>query len=181
MSVVDYDPRWPKAYESEIAEIRNVLGDVIVRAHHIGSTAVPGLPAKPLIDILLEVHDLALLDARDGAMRTIGYEPRGECGIPGRRYYRKGGDARTHHVHAFGAGDPHVAEHLAFRDYLCAHPGIAEDYARIKRAAATRHRNDPEGYAAYKRKFVADAVRAACLWAAGVDAEGPAALRVGKQ
>ncbi len=155
MTVVDYDPSWPAAYEAEIERLRVVLGDVIVRAHHIGSTAVPGLAAKPVIDVLLEVRDLASLDARDEAMREIGYEPRGEFGIPGRRYYPKGGDRRTHHVHAFAVGDPHIAEHLTFRDYLRDRPDAAAAYARVKRDAAGKHRHDPEGYVRHKEAFVA--------------------------
>jgi GrpB-like predicted nucleotidyltransferase (UPF0157 family) len=167
MSVVDYDPGWSGAYETEIARIRTVLGGEIVRAHHIGSTAVPGLAAKPVIDILLEVRDLVELDACDEAMQSIGYEPRGECGIPDRRYYRKGGDRRTHHVHAYPVGDPHIVEHLAFRDYLRVHRDVAADYARIKREAAASHRHDPDGYLAFKREFVVGIVTKALPWAAG--------------
>jgi len=155
MTVVDYDPSWPAAYEAEIERLRAVLGDVIVRAHHIGSTAVLGLAAKPVIDVLLEVRDLALLDAHDDVMREIGYEPRGEYGIRGRRYYPKGGDRRTHHVHAFAVGDPHIEEHLAFRDHLRERPDAAAAYVRVKREAAAKHRYDPEGYVRHKEEFVA--------------------------
>jgi GrpB-like predicted nucleotidyltransferase (UPF0157 family) len=165
MSVIEYDPTWPEAYESEIARIRTVLGDEMVRAHHIGSTAVPGLVAKPVIDILFEVWDLAQLDARDGGMRSIGYEPRGEFGIPGRRYYPKGGDERTHHVHAFAVGDPHIAEHLAFCDYLRTHPDVGADYARVKRQAAAMHRHDPDGYAAFKQQIVGGILSDGLAWA----------------
>ena len=165
MRVVDYDPSWPDAYEAEIARIRAILGGEIVRAHHIGSTAVPGLAAKPVIDILLEVEDVADLDVRDEAMRSIGYEPRGEFGIPGRRYYPKGGDGRTHHVHAFAVNDPHVTEHLAFRDYLRAHPEAASDYARVKRSAAAEHRRNPDGYVAFKQETVSRILSDALAWA----------------
>jgi GrpB-like predicted nucleotidyltransferase (UPF0157 family) len=165
MSVVDYDPTWPEAYGAEIARIRTVLGDQILHAHHIGSTAVPGLAAKPVIDILFEVRDLAQLDARDGEMRSIGYEPRGEFGVLGRRYYPKGGDERTHHVHAFAVGDPRIAEHLAFRDYLRVHPDTASDYARVKREAATNHRHDPDGYFAFKQETVSRILSDALVWA----------------
>ena len=151
MSVVDYDPRWPVAAADEIEQLRDVLGEILVRAHHIGSTSVPGLAAKPVIDLLLEVVSLSQLEAFDGAMRDLGYEPRGEFGIPRRRYYPKGGDRRTHHVHAFRIGDSHIGEHLAFRDYLRAHPEISTEYARVKRQAASRHRHDPEGYVSTAR------------------------------
>ena len=165
MSVIDYDPRWPAAAEAEAERLRSVLGDVLVRVHHIGSTAVPGLAAKPVIDLLLEVADLSELDALDEEMRSIGYRPSGEYGIPGRRYYPKGGDDRTHHAHAFVVGDRHIMEHLAFRDYLRTHPEARAEYSRVKREAASRHRNDPEGYVAHKRAFVARVVREACDWA----------------
>jgi len=165
MSVVDYDPAWPEAYEAEIARIRTVLGDEIVHAHHIGSTAVPGLAAKPVIDILLEVEDVGRLDVCDGGMSSIGYEPRGESGIPGRRYYPKGGDERTHHVHAFAVDDPHIAEHLAFRDYLRTHPDAASDYAHVKREAATKHSHDPDGYVAFKQRAVSRILSDALAWA----------------
>jgi GrpB-like predicted nucleotidyltransferase (UPF0157 family) len=164
MEVVDYSEQWPVQYTREDALLREILGEDILRVHHIGSTAVPGLAAKPVIDILLEVRSLDALDQRDDAMRTIGYEPRGEFGIPGRRYYPKGGDRRTHHVHAFVAGDPQVEQHLAFRDYLCAHPGIAAEYAEVKRRASATHRTDPDGYCAFKKDFVERTVAAAVQW-----------------
>lgn len=167
MSVVDYDPSWPVAYAAELERLRAVLGDVLVRAHHVGSTAVPGLAAKPVIDVLLEVADLASLDARDEALQSLGYETRGEFGIAGRRYYPKGGEKRTHHVHAFVVGDPHIAEHLAFRDYLRAHAAVAAEYGRVKREAADRYRYDPDGYVTFKQGFVRDGVRNALAWSAG--------------
>jgi len=164
MSVVDYDPRWAEAAAVEIAALHDILGDVVVHGHHIGSTAVAGLAAKPVIDLLLEVRSLARLDGFDPAMRSIGYEPRGEFGIPGRRYYPKGGDDRTHHVHAFAVGDRHVAEHLAFRDYLREHADVAANYEHVKRQAAATYRHDPDGYVAFKHAFVAAAVADALAW-----------------
>jgi GrpB-like predicted nucleotidyltransferase (UPF0157 family) len=165
MSVVDYDPRWPAAAAAEIERLKHALSDVLIRAHHIGSTAVPGLAAKPVIDLLLEVASLSQLDALDDAMRMLGYEPRGEFGIVGRRYYPKGGDRRTHHVHAFRIEDPHVAEHLTFRDYLRVRPQVAAEYGRVKREAAASHRHDSEGYVSQKAEFVGRVVRDACAWA----------------
>jgi GrpB-like predicted nucleotidyltransferase (UPF0157 family) len=164
MRVVTYSDRWPRMYAQEADLLRNALGDQIVRIHHIGSTSVPGLDAKPVIDILLEVRSLSALDALTPAMVELGYEPRGEFGIPGRRYYPKGGERRTHHVHAFVEGDPHVQPHLAFRDFLRAHPDQALDYANIKRQAAAEHGDDPEGYVAYKSAFVETLVTDAVHW-----------------
>ncbi len=164
LEVVDSSDRWPALYEREAERLRRALGDHIVRIHHIGSTSVPGLAAKPIIDILLEVRSVEALDGCAAAMRCLGYEPRGEFGIPGRRYYPKGGDQRTHHVHAFAADDPHVLPHLAFRDYLRTHPESAAAYADVKRQAAAAHATDPEGYMDDKHAFVERTVEKAVHW-----------------
>ena len=165
MRIAAYDSGWPDAYAEEAAAIRAALGDLLVRAHHVGSTAVPGLAAKPVIDICIEVRDLERLDALDDEMQALGYVPRGEFGIPGRRYYPKGAESRTHHVHAFVAGDPHVEGHLAFRDYLRAHPSAAEAYAAIKGEASEKYLHDPEGYQAHKHAFITRTLEDALAWA----------------
>lgn len=169
MIVVNYSGDWPEMYEKEAAQIRAALADVLVRCHHMGSTSVPGLAAKPIIDILLEVRSLDRLDARNAAMESLGYTPKGAFGIPGRRYYPKGADKRTHHAHAFAAGDPHIEKHLVFRDYLRAHPLAAAEYAAIKRQAAEAHANDPEGYVAFKHDFAEPMVAEAVHWASDRD------------
>jgi len=165
MTVVDYSAEWPALYEREILLLREVLGEEIIRAHHIGSTAILGLAAKPVIDILLEVRSVERLDVFDNAMKELGYQPHGEFGIPGRRYYPKGGDDRTHHVHAFAVDDPHIEAHLSFRDYLRAHPASAAEYAAVKREASVAHEMDPEGYVAFKRDFVEHTLAKAAHWA----------------
>jgi len=165
MVVVEYSTDWPDLYEQEAALIRLALADVLVRCHHIGSTSVPGLAAKPVIDMLLEVSSVEQMDAYDEAMKALSYLPKGEFGIPGRRYYPKGGDERTHHAHAFAVGDPQVGKHLAFRDYLRTHPAAAANYAAIKREAAAAHTTDPDGYVAFKHDFVERMVAEAVHWA----------------
>ena len=87
--VVPYDVRWPAQYVIEAHHIRRALGNVAVAIHHIGSTSVPGLSAKPVIDILVEVNGLADVDTRTPAVESLGYEAKGEFGIPGRRYFRR--------------------------------------------------------------------------------------------
>ncbi|MGI8490605.1 GrpB family protein [Pectobacterium sp. S5] len=155
ITVVDYDPQWATKYETAACAIAQALGEVAVRLHHIGSTAVPGLPAKPVIDMLLEVISLSDLDRLDHVMVDLGYRPRGENGIAGRRYYTKGGDDRTHHLHAFVVGDGHIQRHLAFRDYLRANPSVCTEYAAIKRAAARACDNDAARYSQLKDDFIA--------------------------
>jgi GrpB-like predicted nucleotidyltransferase (UPF0157 family) len=164
MTVVDYSNEWPKQYECEKNLLQVILGDVLENAYHIGSTSVPGLVAKPVIDILLEVKSLDRLDALNSAMESIGYTPKGEFGIPGRRYFPKGGDERTHHVHAFVLGDPHSMKHLAFRDYLRTHLAAATEYAAVKMAASAAHKTDPKGYVAFKHAFVEQMVDKAVHW-----------------
>lgn len=163
--VTDYHPNWPCLYEREAAEIRRILGPLLVSIHHIGSTAVPGLAAKPIIDILPVVTDIRAVDALKPAFEDIGYEYMGEFGIPGRRYLRKGGDERTHQLHIFGrdhAAD--IRRHLAVRDYLRAHPEAARDYGELKQDLAARFPYDIEGYCDGKDAFVGALEQAALEW-----------------
>lgn len=155
ITVVDYDPHWATNYAIAAQAIAQALGEVAVRIHHIGSTAVSGLSAKPVIDMLLEVVSLSDLDRLDHVMVDLGYRPRGENGIAGRRYYTKGGHARTHHLHAFVVGDEHIQRHLAFRDYLRVNPSVCAEYAAIKHAAARACGNDAAVYSQLKNDFIA--------------------------
>jgi GrpB-like predicted nucleotidyltransferase (UPF0157 family) len=154
VEVVESRADWIACYERERALLEHALGRALTKAHHIGSTAVPGLAAKPIIDILLEVSDLDSLDARDHQMVALGYTVKGEHGIVGRRYFQKGGALRTHHVHAYQVGDDTITRHLAFRDYLIANGDVAEEYAELKRGLARTFRNDPAKYQAGKAAFL---------------------------
>ena len=154
IEVVDYDPLWVGLFERERDLLRRTLGEVAVKIHHIGSTAVPGLAAKPIIDILIAVTGLGDLDALNGRMEAIGYEVMGEFGIPGRRYFRKGGENRSHHIHAFVYGDPNLLRHIAFRDYLRAHPEVAREYGELKRRIAQACENDKDRYCDGKDAYV---------------------------
>jgi GrpB-like predicted nucleotidyltransferase (UPF0157 family) len=146
IEVVDYNPAWPRMFELESESLHRVLGVVALAIHRIGSTSVPGLSAKPVIDIFVEVTSVADIDCHEPAMAGIGYEPKGEFGIPGRRFFQKGGDNRTHHVHAFALGDPQVLRHIAFRDYLRRNPFVASEYDGLKRRIAQECHNDIEVY-----------------------------------
>jgi GrpB-like predicted nucleotidyltransferase (UPF0157 family) len=154
IEVIDYDSSWPECFEIEKKLLLDTLGSVAVEVHHIGSTAVPGLAAKPIIDILIEVRDLAALDRLNGEMGSIGYKAKGEFGIPGRRYFQKGGDERTLQIHAFMHGDDNVMRHIAFRDYLRSNLVVAEEYAALKKRVAETCDNDIEKYCDGKDAFV---------------------------
>lgn len=144
-----------------------VLGCDAVAIHHIGSTSVVGLAAKPIIDILIEAKDINVVSNHDAGLIQLGYEPKGEFGIPGRRFYRKGGDDRTHHVHAFRQGDPNVIRHLVFRDYLIAHPDVAAEYGALKMAVAATCGNDIGRYMDGKDAWIKDVEQRAILWRTG--------------
>lgn len=154
IEVVEYNPHWPQLYEQEVALIAAALGDTLLKAHHIGSTAVPGLAAKPVIDIILVVSCLSQLDDKAPLLEPLGYTAKGENGIPGRRYFQKGGNQRSHHIHAFLPDDPHIQRHLAFRDYLKAHPSVAGEYAEVKRQAAKACAHDSALYGELKSEFI---------------------------
>ncbi len=154
VEVVKYDPNWINLFKSESQNISQLLEGVIHRVHHIGSTAVPGLMAKPIIDILLEVEDLKELDQRQKDFENLGYEVMGEFGIPGRRYYRKGGENRTHQIHSFIKNEENVIRHIAFRDYLIHHPEIAMEYGQLKFRSAEKCNNDIGLYCDLKDDFI---------------------------
>lgn len=101
ITVVNYDPEWPSKYVRERDYITEILKDNCISIYHIGSTSVPGLAAKPIIDIMAVVRSLEEVDTVADKFAEIGYEYLGEFGIKGRRYLRKGGDERTHQIHIF--------------------------------------------------------------------------------
>ncbi|MEM9319005.1 MAG: GrpB family protein [Pseudomonadota bacterium] len=161
---VSYDPKWPSRFRAEAARIGlHVTG---LTLWHIGSTAVPGLMAKPIIDMLGEVADLAQADAFAPALTALGYEAKGAHGLTGRRYFRRDIDGtRCFHLHVYEAGSAAALRHLAVRDYLRAHPREALAYAAEKRRAAGAA--DPGiPYASAKAAYMAGLEATALDWAA---------------
>ena len=150
------DPGWAVDFGEEASRLRLALAGVVVDVHHIGSTAIPGIHAKPIIDILLTVQRLSALDGKSDVMAELGYEVLGEFGISARRYFRRTSAAgrRTHHVHAFEHGTPGALRHLAFRDYMNAYPQAAQDYDALKRRLASAFPTDRIAYMHGKREFV---------------------------
>ncbi|MBM7644518.1 GrpB-like predicted nucleotidyltransferase (UPF0157 family) [Scopulibacillus daqui] len=164
VEVTPYHPRWTRMFNEEADQLRDVFGSVILDIHHIGSTSVEGLKAKPIIDMMPVVRDIHNIDGFNKAMIAMGYEPMGENGIPGRRFFQKGGDNRTHHIHMYQLGNPEIERHLAFRDYLRAHPKSAKEYGNLKEALAQQFPYDIESYIKGKEQLVTDIEQKALAW-----------------
>lgn len=134
--IVPYNADWNRHFIEETEVLSAKLGMVLVASHHIGSTAIPNLSAKPIIDVLLEVSAVSQLDECTPAMKSLGYEARGEYGVQGRRYFSKRADGPGpgFHVHAYEVGDAQVRRHLAFCEYLKLKSDIASEYASLKQS-----------------------------------------------
>jgi GrpB-like predicted nucleotidyltransferase (UPF0157 family) len=165
VEVAPYDAEWPRAFQTEADHLAALWGDEVVAVHHIGSTSIPGMSAKPIIDLLVEVRAIDRIDRFDEMMRRSGYLPRGENGIPGRRFFIKGDEIhRTHHIHVFQTGHPDVARHLDLRDYLIAHPEDALAYSRLKEKLARQFPTDIQSYMAGKDGPIKDMECKATAW-----------------
>lgn len=165
IKVLPYSENWINEFRLERELLLNSISLNEMLVHHIGSTSVIGLAAKPIIDILLEVEDVRLLDQLSTQFERLGYECKGELGISGRRYFRKGGDQRTHQIHAFNKGSHGATRHLAFRDYLMANSDIAKEYESVKYQAASQCNDDISVYCDLKNDFVSRHEKLAVKWA----------------
>lgn len=155
ITITEYSPLWKTLYENEAELVRRILGSNCIAVHHIGSTAVPGLCAKPVIDIMPVVTDLDAVDSIKTQFEAAGYEYLGEFGITGRRYLRKGGDERTHQIHIFRDTDrENILRHLAVRNYLRTDKNAAQQYGRLKTFLAEKYPYSIENYCIGKENFV---------------------------
>jgi GrpB-like predicted nucleotidyltransferase (UPF0157 family) len=154
ITIADYDDSWPEQYEAEKERILSELGARLTAIEHIGSTAVPGLAAKPVIDIMPGVPTLADAEQCIEGMRRLGYERGVDDPVPGRVYFRKGFPDRKLQVHIAENGGDFWRRHLAFRDYLRGHPDDAADYAALKRRLAALHPRDVVAYTDAKSDFI---------------------------
>jgi GrpB-like predicted nucleotidyltransferase (UPF0157 family) len=155
VEVVDYDPAWPAEFERLKSRVDDALGEVVVRVEHVGSTAVPGLAAKPIVDLYAVVRDM---DHATELLARIGYLDEGELGVPGRRGFAWPPGEKRHHLYICLEGDEGLVAVVRFRDYMRAHPDKAMEYGELKKQLAARHRDDREGYAEGKTSFVESAL-----------------------
>lgn len=157
VELAPHDPQWLMLAETEAARLREAARPVAVDVQHIGSTAVRGLAAKPVIDLLVVAIDLAALDGVRPAWEALGYVWQGEHGIVGRRYctlsHARTGQRRVH-LHGYAEGHVAVRRHLVFRDHLRARADVATAYEQEKRRCARLHPNDSGAYAACKQHWI---------------------------
>jgi len=176
IEIVPYDSGWPAQFEAEAACIRKAVGASILRIEHVGSTSVPGLAAKPVIDIQVSVASLEALPTFTKVLAQLGYIhiPLGSFDLVYPFFQRPAAHPSTHHVHLCIFGSEQERRHLAFRDYLRGHPEIAMEYVEIKRRLAAVHDGatleSREGYSLAKTRFVSSVLAQAT--SAGFPHEG---------
>ena len=163
--VEPYDPNWPALFEEERRRIMAAVGHIVAGVHHVGSTSIPGMPAKPILDIAVLLHEFEHGERCIEPLENIGYVHRGvEDDIPGDRFFLKGHtpqesrsngqEIRTHILHMYTLDSPIWQNHFWFRDCLIANPEVAAEYARLKLNLADKHPDDRASYSAGKRSFI---------------------------
>ena len=163
VEVMDYNPHWPKIFDKEKRQVLNAIGNKVVAIEHVGSTAVPGLGAKPIIDIMVGPRNLSDAKHCIKPLASIGYEyvPEYEASMPERRYFRKGPSSKPnkhYHLHMVGYGGEFWKRHLLFRDYLQTHPDTASEYYGLKKRLAVEYRLNREAYTEAKTSFIESVV-----------------------
>ncbi|HUB84593.1 MAG TPA: GrpB family protein [Rhizomicrobium sp.] len=170
VQLVPHRAEWADMAKAETARLKKALGDNLVTVHHVGSTAIPGIMAKPIVDLLPVVRSIEKLDAQEGAMRALGYKWHGEFGLEGRRFCtftdpRTG--QRTFQLHCWVDGNQDTRNMLAFRDYLRAHPFIAKAYEMEKIRAAAAQPHDTTLYNVEKNDWIKRTQADAVAWKKG--------------
>lgn len=162
VQVVPYNPAWPEAFQREKSELQRVLGTRCLDIQHIGSTAVPGLAAKPVLDIGVAVAHIFVIYTCVCAMKDLGYVYYGDQKKRGDHFFAKGSDERqTCFIHMVQEGHPVWQDFLRFRDYLIEHPGQLHRYMRIKTQMAAHYAQDRRGYTEAKAGFIQEILRLA--------------------
>ena len=163
--IVPYDPSWPTLFAKERDRILEAVGQWVEEVEHVGSTAIPGLDAKPVVDLMAGLKSMADASSCVEPLTNLGYSHWAEGAQPHHHLFVKFVDpemsARTHNLHLVEAGGQYWEERLLFRDYLRKHPEAAKEYAQLKHRLASRHREDREAYTEAKADFVCKVVRRA--------------------
>jgi GrpB-like predicted nucleotidyltransferase (UPF0157 family) len=161
VELLPYDPQWLDAAELESQRLIEGLGGRIATVHHVGSTSIPGIRAKPVLDLIPVINELPLFDEARPVVEALGYAWHGEYGLPGRRYCTFDepiSGRRRVQLHCYQAGSREIIRLLAFRDYLRRHPSVARDYERVKTRCRDQHPSDSHAYTACKSDWIAEAL-----------------------
>lgn len=161
INIVDYDPSWPDLFERLRSHVWPVVRECALSIEHVGSTSVPGLAAKPIIDMTVVVETRADVPTAIGRLATLGYVHRGDLGIKEREAFDAPADLPDHHLYVCPAGALSLHNHIAVRDYLRAHPDVAREYGELKRQLAETFQDDVDRYVAGKTAFIVDVLREA--------------------
>jgi len=162
-----YSPEWEKKFQQEATALKEIFGENLIDIHHIGSTAIPGIVAKPIIDMLPVVKKIEDVDKLTPAFEKLGYKARGEFGMPGRRFFMKSKNGkRCFNVHVFQEGHPDIERHLRFRNHMRTHPEDAKAYSDLKKELIANAPDDMEKYCWGKEDFVKAIEVRALLWRA---------------
>jgi len=153
--VAPYDSAWPRLFDEEAARFRAALGDRILSIEHVGSTSIPGMDAKPILDLMVGVERLGEAERLLPALREMGYEHKADPDNPERIYLVRGpAECRTHHLSLAETTSAFWRRHLRFRDLLRADSALADEYAHLKHALAEHHRGDRPAYQDGKQSFI---------------------------
>jgi GrpB-like predicted nucleotidyltransferase (UPF0157 family) len=169
LTIAPYNPAWPAMFDAEAASIRRALGGLALRVEHVGSTAVPGLAAKPIVDLQVSVSSLEPMGSYLESLASIGYShiPLGQFDLVYPFFQKPAGWPSTHHVHLCVHGSEQERNHLAFRDYLRTHPLVADEYLELKCRLAALHPGatleSRECYSLSKTEFVASVLERALV------------------
>jgi GrpB-like predicted nucleotidyltransferase (UPF0157 family) len=165
VELVPHNPEWTQLADEEAQRIAEGLSFPIIGIYHIGSTSIPGIKAKPILDFVLEVEDLEVAIRSIAEFEELGYESKGEYGIPGRQFFTRDTDGeRSHHLHVFQTGHPDIERHTVFRDFLRANPKAAREYEKLKEELAKRFPKQSGSYTEAKSDFILSMDEVARYW-----------------
>ncbi len=161
ITVVEYNPDWPSLFRRLSLPVKDALGEIAVAIEHVGSTAVPGLAAKPIIDIDVVIPSLADLSVVVARLALLGYTHQGDLGIRGREAFLAPSSKPEHYLYVCSIDGKELRRHRLFRDYLLGHPAVASRYAALKKDAARRFPDDRPAYTEAKSYFIEEVLRMA--------------------
>ncbi|GAF64795.1 hypothetical protein BTS2_1691 [Bacillus sp. TS-2] len=164
-NIQPWSEEWKVLFLLEEVKLKDIFKEDCIDIHHIGSTSIATVGcAKPIIDILIVVSKIECVTNHHSEMNDLGYETKGENGIKGRRYFEKGGNNRTHHVHIFEEGHPQIVTHLNFKNYLLEHADVAKEYGQLKWTLLKSYPHSHDDYQNKKQSMVKDIAEQAQLW-----------------